>query len=222
MPSVLDPPPRALLRDQVYERLLQAVVDGTLEPGERLAEPALVAWLETSRTPIRSALDRLVVLGLVEVSPQRGTRVTHVDLDEVADCLEAAGALLRAVVGEAVRRLDTDARALLEYWRDVVLTDPGTHASAITNVVSHETLLGRLAELGGNPVLHDALLRLGPALRRFVAQFPDAVDLAALAQVQRTVVDAALAGDVPATSAAVDAIVSDVMARAVARAREAG
>ena len=56
-------------------RLCEAIVDGTLAPGEVLHDDELCAWLGLSRTPVRDALRRLRDEGLVEMAPQRFTRV---------------------------------------------------------------------------------------------------------------------------------------------------
>lgn len=66
-----------LLSDSVRRRLLRAVLRGTLRPGERLHDDDLTAWLGVSRTPVRTALDQLTELGLVETSANRYTRVTR-------------------------------------------------------------------------------------------------------------------------------------------------
>jgi DNA-binding GntR family transcriptional regulator len=57
--------PRRLLRDDVYVRLRDAIVDGTLAPGEQLRDSELAVWLAVSRTPVREALLRLQRAGLV-------------------------------------------------------------------------------------------------------------------------------------------------------------
>ena len=50
---------RSLLRDDVYVRLRDAIVDGTFTPGEQLRDGDLAQWLGVSRTPVREALLRL-------------------------------------------------------------------------------------------------------------------------------------------------------------------
>ena len=70
---------RHLLRDTAYVALCDAIVDGTLAPGETLHDDELCAWLGLSRTPIRGALVRLEDEGLVECAPQRFTRVMPLD-----------------------------------------------------------------------------------------------------------------------------------------------
>lgn len=55
-----------------------AIMDGTLEPGERLNDDDLVTWLGVSRTPIREAIAKLVSYGLVEMEANRWTRISIV------------------------------------------------------------------------------------------------------------------------------------------------
>lgn len=68
--------PRQLLRDVVYQQLRAAILEGTLEPGERLNDDELTAWLGVSRTPVREAIARLESEGLVEMAANRYTRVS--------------------------------------------------------------------------------------------------------------------------------------------------
>ncbi|KIP99506.1 GntR family transcriptional regulator, partial [Curtobacterium flaccumfaciens] len=65
--------PRRLLRDVVYEQMLEAIENGTLEAGERLNDEELTSWLGVSRTPVREAIARLESEGLVEMAANRYT-----------------------------------------------------------------------------------------------------------------------------------------------------
>jgi len=69
---------RPLLRDTAYAKLCEAIVNGTLTPGEALHDDELCGWLGLSRTPVREALTRLRDERLVEMEPQRFTRVAPV------------------------------------------------------------------------------------------------------------------------------------------------
>ena len=60
----------------MYSVLGEAILEGRLAPGERLRDHELAQRLGVSRTPVREALQRLEVIGLVEVSPNRYTRVS--------------------------------------------------------------------------------------------------------------------------------------------------
>jgi DNA-binding GntR family transcriptional regulator len=72
-------PRGAVLGDEVYAALGEAILDGRLRPGERLRDVDLAERLGVSRTPVREALQRLERSGLVEVSANRWTRVSVPD-----------------------------------------------------------------------------------------------------------------------------------------------
>ncbi|GAA1921363.1 GntR family transcriptional regulator [Microbacterium aoyamense] len=72
-------PHGTVLGDEVYRALGEAILDGTLPPGERLRDQEMAERLGVSRTPVREALQRLERIGLVEVSPHRYTRVSVVN-----------------------------------------------------------------------------------------------------------------------------------------------
>jgi DNA-binding GntR family transcriptional regulator len=84
---------RTLLRDQAYVRLRDAILDGTLEPGEQLKDAEVAEWLGLSRTPIREALARLEEYGLVETAPNRYTRVTPLTASDARDAFTVVAAL---------------------------------------------------------------------------------------------------------------------------------
>ncbi|HXH34756.1 MAG TPA: GntR family transcriptional regulator [Plantibacter sp.] len=88
VPHTVETCPRKLLRDVVFEQLLTAIEDGTLEPGERLNDDELEKWLGVSRTPIREAISRLADIGLVETAPQRYTRVAKPTPEQYAEALQ--------------------------------------------------------------------------------------------------------------------------------------
>ena len=63
------------LRDVVLNTLRQAILTGELKPGERLMEIHLADKMGVSRTPIREAIRRLELEGLVTMIPRRGAEV---------------------------------------------------------------------------------------------------------------------------------------------------
>ena len=77
--------PRPLLRDEVFDRLRDAIVDGTLAPDEQLRDTELATWLGVSRTPVREALLELGRSGLVRSLPGRSTVVAPLDAASVRD-----------------------------------------------------------------------------------------------------------------------------------------
>ena len=93
------------MRDDVYRRLRDAIVDGTFAPGEQLRDIELAGWLRVSRTPIREALQRLAQAGLVVAEPGRSTSVTSLDLRATRDAQSVVAAMHQLAVREAVGQL---------------------------------------------------------------------------------------------------------------------
>lgn len=76
------------LRDVVFQTLRQAILRGELEPGERLMEIHLAERLGVSRTPIREAIRKLELEGLVVMIPRRGAVVASITEKDLKDVLE--------------------------------------------------------------------------------------------------------------------------------------
>jgi DNA-binding GntR family transcriptional regulator len=189
---------RDLLRDRAYTTLRDAIVDGTLAPGERLRDQELTEWLGLSRTPVRDALSRLEQDGLVETEPQRFTRVAPLDRRAARDAFPIVAAIhaLAAELGvpkltaaDAVRSTSWNARFALALKQDDV------DAALDADDAFHEVLLTASA----NSELGRTLERLMPRLRRLerlrfgslagrasVRQHDEIIAAAAAQDVQRT------------------------------------
>jgi len=96
------------LRDTAYTALCEAIVAGELAPGESLHDDELCSWLGISRTPVREALARLADEGMVELAPQRYTRVASLTVKDAHDTLPVVAALHALAVELAVPRLGRD------------------------------------------------------------------------------------------------------------------
>ncbi|GAA4675526.1 GntR family transcriptional regulator [Frondihabitans cladoniiphilus] len=103
-----DQTPRRLLRDVVFDKMLAAIGDGTLELGERLNDDELVTWLGVSRTPVREAMAKLADYGLVDIEANRYTRVIKPTLAEAADTLLTAAEFLGLVAERAIQVMSDD------------------------------------------------------------------------------------------------------------------
>ena len=113
------------LVEQVYSRLLDAISEGTLPPGERLTQEDLAQRLAVSRQPVLLALRLLKKDGFVEDAPGRGVRVTQLDIGWIAQVYQVRGsldALAVRLAAEHGARLDPDVMRqgrLVESGRDV-------------------------------------------------------------------------------------------------------
>ncbi|WP_431279321.1 GntR family transcriptional regulator [Leifsonia poae] len=108
------PVERRLLRDVVYQRLYEGIIDGTLEPGETLLDEKLTAWLGVSRTPVREALMKLADIGLVEMAPNRYTRVAPIDLRAIDEAIYTTGILHEHAARESTPSLNAATIGRLE------------------------------------------------------------------------------------------------------------
>ena len=81
------------LRDVVFHTLRRAILTGQLKPGERLMEVHLANKLGVSRTPIREAIRKLELEGLVTMIPRRGAEVAQITEKSLKDVLEVRRAL---------------------------------------------------------------------------------------------------------------------------------
>ena len=81
------------LRDVVFNTLRQAILRGELKPGERLMEIQLANKLGVSRTPIREAIRKLELEGLVLMIPRKGAEVAEISEKTLRDVLEVRKAL---------------------------------------------------------------------------------------------------------------------------------
>lgn len=147
------PRERVLLRDIVREALRNAIMDGTLQPGELLKDDAVSEWLGVSRTPIREAINELERAGLIEMEPNRYTRVANRPSREAAvAALNSLGVLYLGAVNIGLPKLSQTQRADLadEIRAARALLDadePGTFQDALVAAFNH------LAEQANNPAL---------------------------------------------------------------------
>ena len=94
------------LRDVVFNTLRQAILRGELKPGERLMEIQLANKLGVSRTPIREAIRKLELEGLVLMIPRKGAEVAEITEKNLRDVLEVRCALEELAVQLACDLID--------------------------------------------------------------------------------------------------------------------
>lgn len=165
VPHERDAVQRRLLRDTAYETLCDAIVNGTLAPGETLHDDELCAWLGLSRTPVRGALARLEDEGLVQTAPQRFTRVAPLLRDDACALFPLLAALHALATELAVPRMEPESVRRLRRENDL-------HAAAlvagdaIAAYDADDRFHGVFVAAAANPEVDRALERLAPRLRR--------------------------------------------------------
>lgn len=81
------------LREVIFNSLREAIIIGELKPGERLMEVQLAEKMGVSRTPVREAIRKLELEGLVNMVPRKGAHVASLSPKDIVDVLEVRGAL---------------------------------------------------------------------------------------------------------------------------------
>jgi len=114
-------PRGTVLGDEVYGAIGEAILDGRLEPGQHLRDHELAKWLGVSRTPVREALQRLERTGLVEVAPNRYTRVSIPDDKLIDDTHEFAVLFMGNIIRVAVVRCSDEVLALALEQVDAII-----------------------------------------------------------------------------------------------------
>lgn len=102
------------LREETFRALRDAILRGTLRPGTRLVEAELAQRLGISRTPIREALHKLELEGLVRVVGRRGMAVADVNLDDVLEIMDLREILESHAAGLAAVRATPEALGVME------------------------------------------------------------------------------------------------------------
>jgi DNA-binding GntR family transcriptional regulator len=156
---------RHLLRDTAYGALCDAIVCGELAPGESLHDQELCAWLGISRTPVRDALARLAEEGLVELAPQRYTRVAPMTVQDARDMLPVVATVHALATELAVPQLERDDVKRLAgeseaFWHALRSEDGPAAWEA------DDRFHGVFVDVAGNAELTRVVKVLSPRLRR--------------------------------------------------------
>ena len=119
------------LRDVVFNTLRQAILRGELKPGERLMEIQLANKLGVSRTPIREAIRKLELEGLVLMIPRKGAEVAEITEKSLRDVLEVRRALeelsvqlaCEKITKEEIRELERVAKEFQQVVKSSDITE---------------------------------------------------------------------------------------------------
>lgn len=131
------------LRDVVFQTLRQAILRGELKPGERLMEIHLAQKLGVSRTPVREAIHKLELEGLVLMIPRKGAVVAEITLRDLEEVLEVRMALEELAVKSACRRISKEQLAELRELAEKfarVLSSEDVSACVEADVAFHDAI----------------------------------------------------------------------------------
>ena len=88
------------MQEIAYETIREAILSGRYAPGQRLLADDLASEIGTSRMPVREALQRLEVAGLVSITPHRGAVVNELSKQDIVEIYH-----IRAVLEGLAARL---------------------------------------------------------------------------------------------------------------------
>ena len=223
--NALPPIENADLVDQVYDRILNAIQEGALPPGERLVERDLAERLGVSRAPVRDALIRLEQGGLVASAGRRGREVSVLSANDAWEVYTLRAALegMAARIAATVRDPDAVAslEAIVSEMRDKA---QGTEIRTLAALDKrfHETM----CRAAGNARLVRAWVAMSDQIRLLLqidAQVADAQygEPSQLPDRHARLLDAVRAGDPDAAENAVRSHIDAVAERVVRTLREA-
>jgi DNA-binding GntR family transcriptional regulator len=198
----LDPSPS--LSKQAYARILEAIIDRTLLPGQRMRQNELAEKLGVSRQPVSHALHLLHRQGLVAESGRRGFEVTQLDPGRIRQLYQVRGAIDGLAAGLAAGRARADGAgrarldAALRAGRAIDRKTPLSKLIAL-DVDFHRAIYS----LSGNPAVEEMIAPQWLHMRRSMATVLAELDYRESAWSEHEAIAAAiLAGDAKAAEAA--------------------
>jgi len=161
--------PSALI-DQVHDRLVNAIADGTLPPGQRVTQEEIAARLGVSRQPVSHALQVLRRRGLLEESGKRGLIVAPLDAERLRGLYEVRAALEGLAASLAASRMKAGLIAPREIDEGNAILAHGTAMAASGNLgdlieadVAFHSYVHRLS---GNQSIVETITEQWPHFRR--------------------------------------------------------
>lgn len=150
--------------EQVYEKLKNMTVSYEFKPGERLNEGQLASKLGVSRTPLREALTRLTMEGLLRFSPGKGFFCRDLNVQEVFSLYEMRRIVETAALHLSIERAKDEAIVELLDFLDKTGPDPGDRT--VEELVSlDEAFHEGLMQMSGNIEMLSVLKNINARIR---------------------------------------------------------
>lgn len=127
--------------EAAYDLLRTSIMEGLLQPGQRLREIDVSDWFEMSRTPVREAFRRLERDGLITFAPHKGMTVTVLDHGAVMELYRMREALEGTAASLAAQHAtDAEIVALEDMILQETTLDTSTQALADHNFAFHNAI----------------------------------------------------------------------------------
>lgn len=183
------------LRDVVFENLREAIVEGKLKPGQRLMEVQLAEQLGVSRTPVREAIRKLELEGLVVMLPRKGAYVANMSLKDIIDVLEIRASLEGLAASLAAERInESDLQKMYKIAEEFKQStmDADVEALLRKDVEFHECIF----KATNNKKLHQVINSLWEQVYRFRVTYMSDYDSSInIVEEHNLIIDAIKKGD---------------------------
>jgi DNA-binding GntR family transcriptional regulator len=156
---------RTTMKDQVYHLLRFQILKQYLVPGERLNVDDIAKQLGVSHTPVKDALNRLSVEGLITIKSRSGTYVTELDPEDLLETYDVRLALEVAAAERLVHAIDEKGlHRLAELIGKVDVSEDGP-LSIEEHLSRNFDFHGLFVELSGNKKLYDVYTSLNASIQ---------------------------------------------------------
>ena len=192
---------RRVLRDEVRDLIMEDILSGKLQPGDRIVETRIAKELGTSQTPVREALRDLELLGFVVTSAFRGATVRRISQEDWAEIYPIRAALEGVAAFSAATRLsDNDLAGL----RDLIDTmrSASLRGDKQTTIEADIEFHSRIVAASGNRLLKQFWQSLRLATTTFLTVSVTHRPLEELAERHTVVLDALASRDGAAAESA--------------------
>jgi len=197
------------LIDSVYARLRDLILTNVLRPGQKLVDRDLAEQLGVSRTPVREALGRLAMMGLVEARSRRGYYVRQYTAEDMTDLYEFRRIL--EVNAARLAAINADPSQIHEFEDILVRSDqlaanPSSSVNNAKTVALDLELHELVARASGNESLHNAIKNLMDKVMCFIwvdwvdSRTADPISIATAHDEHRGIIESILARDAEAAA----------------------
>lgn len=183
------------LREIVFSTMRLAIIEGDFKPGQRLMEVQLAEQMGVSRTPVREAIRKLELEGLVVMVPRKGAYVAGLSSEDIKEVVEIRAVLEGFAAKKASQNSTTSdierLEAILKSFEEAV------KENNIVDLINYDTdFHDVIYKTAKNSKLIQMLNGLREQVQRYrVAYFTQIHDIQKLLQEHRSMLDAIIAKD---------------------------
>ena len=199
--------------DKTYQRLEEMIVLTELKPGVMYTEKELAELLDVGRTPVREALQRLALEGLVNIIQRRGVQISEVDTTVQLQLLEVRRVIQNlAAITAAQRATHDDRQAMLTFAGELEASMERAIPSRAQALLNVSTAFDLVMNASHNPYVDKVLGIVRGVSRRFWVYHLRRNDYAQGAEHYARLLRSVAGGDVDEVTLASDALIDYLVA----------